>query len=166
KNSWAMRLGIDVFWEFRRWALNFESNMALQSLNYDIEGILRDDYRGWLANDKGYDINFNPSLFITLNSKISKWPFNFFFRTGGGILNLLTVDLNSDNVDISLDTITYTTDYLVFTIGLFKKVSSKHRFDIGLNLYRYSNNNLYRYSDNYDPDYIFDAFLQYEFSLN
>ncbi len=164
-NYWAMRLGIDVFWEFRLWALNFDSNIAIQSLNYEIECILRDDYRGWFVNSKGTETNFDPSIFITLNSKVSEWPFNVFYRTGGGILKLLDVDLNVDNVDINFDNILYATDYWVFTIGLFKKVSSRLRFDIGLNLYRYSNNNLYRNSDKNDPDYIFDTFIQYEFSL-
>lgn len=46
----------------------------MQSLDYDIECIIRDDYDdiGWFENGKGSDINFNPSLFITVNSKVSE----------------------------------------------------------------------------------------------
>ena len=50
KNYWAMKLGFDVFWEYRLWAINFEPNITIQNLNYEIEGILRDDYRGWFEN--------------------------------------------------------------------------------------------------------------------
>ena len=78
---------------------------------------------------------------------------------------MLNVDLSVDDVDINFDNIIYATDYWVFTIGLFKNISSRNRIYVGLNLYRYSNNNLYLNSDNYDPDYIFDTFIQYEFSL-
>lgn len=161
KDYWAMRLGIDIFWEYQLWAINFEPNIAVQSLDYEIECIIRDDYDdiGWFENDNGSDIILSPSIFITLNSKVSDWPFNFFFRTGGGILKLLDVYIDTENI-------AYSTGYWVFTIGSFKKLSSRNRIDVGLNLYRYSKNNLYRFSDLNDPDYIFDAFIQYEFSLN
>jgi hypothetical protein len=88
---WGNRIGLNLSWEYNNWAWNLESYYNNYSKKYDVDYITWDDSRFvvdydrvWFGSGSGHDRFYDLSIFTTINSTVSSWPMNIFFRIGIG----------------------------------------------------------------------------------
>ncbi|MBC8491628.1 MAG: hypothetical protein H8D42_03620 [Candidatus Marinimicrobia bacterium] len=155
KIYWGNRVGLNFFWEYRRWAWNLEIYYNNYNKDYEIDYITLDDARVvvnydrvWFNNGKGSDRFSNYSIFGTINSVGEQKLFNYFLRFGVGSSQLFILKKHEINSPQQNNL------YSLVSIGIFKNIFQNNRILFGHNTY--INRNIDK------PKIEMDAFLQYD----